>query len=94
MKKFGTILPGGNQVEFPLIREQLKRRNVQFNEFRMDNGIIFYFDESQLDKLPTDDFKVRIKQYLPVDDDSGHSISEINDTLEFFKKTFKNGITI
>ena len=44
MKKFGTILPGGNQVEFPLIREQLKRRNVQFNEFRMDSGIIFYFD--------------------------------------------------
>jgi hypothetical protein len=90
IKKFGTILPGGNQDEFPLIREQLKKRNIEFNEFRMSNGIIFYFEESQLNKLPTDDHKVKIKQYLPVDDNSGHSISEMNDILEFFKKTFKN----
>ncbi len=85
-KLYGTLLTNGNNDEFPLIREQLKNRNIVWSEHSFNGSIIFYFDETQLDKLPTDKSKSKIKQYLPVDDDSGHSIYRIEKILEHYKQ--------
>jgi hypothetical protein len=57
------------------------------NEFHFNRSVIFYFNEIQLKKLPVDkrDGKL-IDQYLPVEDDSGHSIYRIEKTLHYYKK--------
>lgn len=90
---YGVLLSSLNLEEVPLIRNQLKTKNVNWSEFTFKGSIIIYFDENQLQKLPTDDSVSNIKQYLPVYDDSGHSIYRIEKMLEFYKRNNPNGIT-
>lgn len=90
---YGLLLSSLNLDEVPLIRNQLKTRNVNWSEFKFKRSIIIYFDENQLQKLPTDDSDSNIKQYLPVDDNSGHSIYRIEKILEFYKNENPTGTT-
>ena len=77
---YGTLLPSGNQAEFPLIRNQLKNRGINYSELNKNGGVLFFFEKKEFSKLPMDEDvpKNKIKQYLPVDDDSGHSIYKVN----------------
>ncbi len=91
MKRIGTILPGssacpgGNDCEFDDIRNELRDRNVVWKETEVGNGTVFWFYESELSKLPIDAERQgssKFPQYLPVDEDSGHSIACVDRYLE------------
>ena len=90
-EKFGAILPGsernpdGNYCEFKLIRRRLRARNVHWFEREInDNSTVFWFFASELSKLPTDSRGTpgKLPQYLPVDGESGHSLSNVTKYLE------------
>ena len=82
---YGTLLTYGNRSEFPLIRAQLKQKNINWKEFHFNGSVIFYFDETQLDKLPIDEVPDKVKQYLPVDEEAGHSIYRVEKMLERYR---------
>lgn len=77
---YGTLLSSGNKDEFPLIRTQLNKRGVNYSELKKNGGVLFFFEKKEFSKLPIDKNtpKDKIKQYLPVDDDCGHSIYKVN----------------
>lgn len=77
---YGTLLSSGNREEFPLIRSQLNNRGVIYNELNKNGGALFFFEKDEFAKLPVDETtsKNKIAQYLPVDDDNGHSIYKVN----------------
>ena len=82
---YGTLLSCGNKEEFPLIRNELKKRGVNYNELEKNGGILFFFQKEEFSKLPVDKTirsSKKIKQYLPVDDDSGHSIYSVNNLFD------------
>lgn len=78
--RWGAYLGGGNEYEFPLIREQLRRRGVAWTELELKGGcgVAFHFDSSQLARLPADEKG----PYLPVRDDDGHTIYRMEGLLE------------
>ena len=82
---YGTLLPSGNQDEFPLIRDQLNKRGVNYNELKKNGGVLFFFEKKEFSKLPIEKNtpKGKLEQYLPVDDDSGHSIYKVNGMFGF-----------
>lgn len=91
MKKlYGTLLTSGNKDEFEDIRKQLNKRKVIWNEFHFNGSVIFYFNENQLKKLPIDKQEgSKIDQYLPVEEESGHSIYRIEKMLNHYKKQYE-----
>lgn len=83
---FGTLLPSGNAAEFPLIRDCLKNLGVNYQELTKNGGVLFFFDKNEICKLPSDDTNYKIKQYLPVTENSGHSIYSVNNLFSWMKK--------
>lgn len=90
-QKYGTILPGtknspgGNESEFPEIRQQLRKRGVVWYERDIGNSTVFWFFGSQVCKLPEDPETLedgKCLNYLPVNETSGHNIYPIESTLE------------
>ena len=88
--KFGVFLPNGNTEEFPQIRIELKKLNITWREFQVESGdIIFYFTMSEAAKLPQDaHIPKRIKHFLPINGKPGYAVYQIEEQLEYFKKTF------
>lgn len=87
LRKIGTILPEGNKSEFEDIRKELRRLKVEWFERKIgqSRGIVFWFYESELSKLPShpeSQGQSKFSEYLPVDEESGHSISIIESLLE------------
>jgi len=81
LKQYGTLLPSGNSDTFDDIRRQLRSRRITWYERALKSGgVIFWMYESELHKLPADESEP-IKEYLPVDDKSGHSIYLVNSML-------------
>jgi hypothetical protein len=70
---WGCFLPAGNRDEFPLMRELLHRRGVHFDEFEIRGAHFFVMPDTEKRKLPRD----RKGPYIPVTEDSGHSIFEV-----------------
>lgn len=87
MRKIGAILPGGNEPEFPDIRDELRQRGVVWFERSVcgGNATVFWFFESELPKLPVDTEPAgssTFEQYLPADEESGHGIAVLDRYLE------------
>ena len=63
---YGTLLSRGNEDEFPLIRAQLNKRGVNYNELNKNGGVLFFFEKEEFSKLPVDNttLKNKIAQYL------------------------------
>ena len=73
---FGKIFLSGNIENGDLenAKKQLNKLNIAYSI----SGNIILFDESEIPKLPTD----KKGHYLPIDDDSGFTIYEINVELK------------
>lgn len=73
---WGTILPGGNSNQFPMMRKLLKERKIKWAEVRMkQGGIIFLVAPEDVPKLPV----WKGNRFFPTDrDPNGHSGWEVN----------------
>ena len=91
--KYGIILPGtkkspgGNEAEFPDIRNSLKKRRITWYEREvMRTSTVFWMYGSEVPKLPEDrkgiDESNSYLNYIPVDEGSGHGISNLDNFLE------------
>ena len=69
----GTLLPSGNESEWPLIEAQLTKRGIQFMAIPVRFGRLYLIPKDELSKLP----QWKGEPYLPVTDDEGHSIYPI-----------------
>jgi hypothetical protein len=73
----GCILPSGNRYEFANLDAELKKRGITAEIKNLKRGgRIYRIQDSQLHLLPHDE----LGPYLG-DDDSGHSIYEIDETM-------------
>lgn len=90
--KYGSILPGtrsfpgGNEAEFPDIREGLRSRGVVWHERELESSTVFWFYGTEVPKLPEAPEEIdpgnSYLNYLPVSEDSGHGISNLDSYLE------------
>jgi hypothetical protein len=72
---FCICLPSGNRFEFDSIEAQFLKRGIAYVKKDLSSGgAIFEFDESQIDKLPSDN----LGHFIPVNDISGYTFYKLN----------------
>lgn len=80
----GCVLPSLNAYEFPLIKKQLKNRGVRYGFKRLKTGGgVFFFEKKEMRKLPKDDKG----PYLPLDEETGYSVYNLNSDKAAFEMT-------
>lgn len=87
------LLPSGNEREFPRIELRLKRLNIGASYAYTLGGRCYRIPSDKIHRLPKDYHDEKgYGPYLPVDDDSGHSIYQLTHAgISRYRKMFQFG---